>query len=176
MGRFGSDYAVIIAIFIPDVTLNRTEYLEIVIDYYDKGKFHFVCCEYSVLLFLFSFFCGNGEAYRKFGSSWLRFYFDFTIVMLHDPAHNVQSYSGSLAYFFRSKKRIKYFGQYLLRNAAAIIDDLYFYIFSITRGFYDQFTILVHGINGIIDYVSPHLFQLANISGNIHQVIAICFF
>ena len=95
--------------------------------------------------------------------------------MFYDPVYKIQPDTCSLPYILSREKRVEYPRHNLFRNPSAIVDYFHFYIFAVTRCFYGQLTVLVNSINSIVDNICPYLVQLADISRNIHKVLAISF-
>src|ERR1700674_1602537 len=92
-----------------------------------------------------------------------RFRIDLNIapVFFHDALNRVEAQPGSLAYSLGCEKWFKDVFLNLWRNAWTVVADLYHNATIVLIGSHSKLASSAHGIDGIIDDVSPDLIEFA---------------
>src|SRR5437660_1770165 len=82
-------------------------------------------------------------------------------MLLHNSLNGVEAEAGAFANSLGGKKRLKDVGLYLAGNSRAVIADLNYYATVIAVGSDAKLAFAVHGVNRVINNVSPDLVELA---------------
>src|SRR5712691_6847694 len=87
----------------------------------------------------------------------------------HDSAHRVEPEPCAFSYSLGSEKRIEDMGLNFRRDTGAIVSNLHQHTIKLPRGTQPDFTLALHGFDGVIDEVGPDLIELASVGANLRQ-------
>src|ERR1043166_1140461 len=107
------------------------------------------------------------QAHLKTGVSGLGAYLNVPTMFLHDALGRVEAKPSALAHSLGSEEGIKDMRQNLVRNSRAIIANFNHSTVVFAVRTHPQISFSVHGIDGVVDQVCPHLVQFAAIG--IHE-------